>query len=127
MIVAFGCGDGAGVGTGVGAGDVPAGAVTVLASSVTAVCASALPFSLAPVFITIAVWDNIIPLTSDVVPRVACPATCQKMFWLCAPPLSVTMAPSPTLRVCAIWKIQTSFGPPERVVPVGIVTPVPHL
>ena len=86
----------------VGADVADPGAVTALAINVTAVCASALPFSFAPLFITIAVWDNIIPLTSDVVPSVACPATDQKMFLACAPPLRITLTPLPTLRVCAI-------------------------
>ncbi len=105
----------------------PVGSVTALASSVTPDCASALPLSLAPVFNTIAVWESMIPLKSEVVPKVACPATCQKMFWGCAPPARVMMAPLPTSRFCAIWNIQTSFGPPDRVVPVVIETPVPHL
>jgi len=69
----------------------PHGAVTVLASSVTAVCASALPFSVAPVFSTIAVWHNMIPEKLDVVPRVAWPATCQNMLLALQPPLRVTM------------------------------------
>lgn len=59
---------------------VPVGTVTALASNVTAVCANALPFSVAPVFIPISVLDNTIPLKSAVVPSVAWPATCQKMF-----------------------------------------------
>lgn len=63
--------------------------VTELAINVTSVCDRALPFSLAPVFIEISVLDKIIPLKSDVVPRVVLPATCQKMFFDCAPPLKV--------------------------------------
>ena len=103
----FGVGvdDGFGVGVAVGVGVIvpaPAGSVTASAINVTAVCASARPFSFAPAFITTAVLDNMIPLTSEVVPRVACPATCQKMFRACAPPLRVTIVPEPTLRVCAI-------------------------
>jgi hypothetical protein len=54
--------------------------VTASAFNVTAVCASALPSSFAPVLITTAVWDKTIPLKSEVVPSVAWPATCQKMF-----------------------------------------------
>jgi hypothetical protein len=46
------------------------GAVIALAINVTSVCASALPFSVAPVFIEISVLDRIIPLKSDVVPSV---------------------------------------------------------
>ncbi len=127
LSVTVGLGEAVGVAVGVGVDDPPLGAVTALAFNVTAVCASTLPFSFAPVFSTIAVWDNMIPLTSEVVPSVACPATCQKMFLAWAPPLSVIMAPLPTSRFCPIWNIQTSFEPPERITPVGIVTPVPHL
>src|SRR3989338_4632146 len=64
----LGAGLGGGVGTAVA---VPVGAVTALASNVTAVCASALPFKVAPVFMAMAVWDNIIPLKFEVVPSVA--------------------------------------------------------
>ncbi len=69
-----------GVGVGVGVVADPVGIVTVSASKVTAVCAINLPFTVAPVFTTIAVCDNIIPSKLEVVPRLACPATCQKMF-----------------------------------------------
>src|SRR5204862_6149556 len=55
------------------------------------------------------------------------PATCQNTFLACAPPLKVTIAPLPTVRFCAIWKIQTSFAPPESVTALGIERPVPHL
>ncbi len=104
-----------------------AGFITALAFNVTAVCASARPFNVAPVFSTIAVWHNILPLKTDVVPRVVWPATCQKMFLANAPPIRLIWAPLPRLRVCPIWKIQTSVALPERVTSVGIVTPVPHL
>ncbi len=103
------------------------GTVMVLAINVTAVCASALPFSLAPLVIAIFVWANIFPLNSDVVPRVTAPATAQKMFLACAPPLRITLVAELISRVPAIWKIQTAFAPPERVTSVGIVTPELHL
>jgi len=45
----------------------------------------------------------------------------------CAPPLKVTIAPLPTVRFCATWKIQTSFAPPASVTALGMETPVPHL
>ena len=44
-------------------------------SKVTSVCANALPYSVAPVFITIAVWQRMIPLNWEVVPSVVWPAT----------------------------------------------------
>ena len=59
---------------------LPYGAVTAVASNVTAVCAKARPFKVAPVCISINVWHSIIPLKSTVVPSVVWPATCQKMF-----------------------------------------------
>ena len=103
------------------------GTVMALAINVTAVCASALPFSVAPVFIVIFVLANIFPLNSDVVPRATTPATAQKMFLACAPPLRITLVAELISRVPAIWKIQTSSGPPERVTSVGIVTQELHL
>ena len=42
------------------------------------------------------------------------------------PPDAVIVAPA-TVRLPAIWNIQTSFAPPDRVMSVGIVTPVLHL
>ena len=62
------------------------GFVRVLASKVTAVCASARPVRLAPVLSTICVWLRIFPCMLAVVPTTAWPATCQKMFWARAPP-----------------------------------------
>ena len=76
-----------------------------LASNVTAVCASALPCNLAPVLNTIAVLDKIFPLKSAVVPSVAFPATCQKMFLGSAPPLRIIFFPDQTVKFPAIWNI----------------------
>lgn len=67
------------VGAGVGVDVESVETETVLASSVTAVCASALPFSVAPVFNTIATWSNMVPLKTAFVPSVVWPATCQKI------------------------------------------------
>ena len=58
----------------------------------------------------------------DVVPRVTWPATCQKTFFACAPPLSPTCVAAAVVRSPEIWKIHTSSAPPEIVVSVGIVT-----
>src|SRR5205085_6962222 len=85
------------------------GFVMAVAFSVTAVCASARPVILAPVLNAISVLERMMPLKSEVVPSVALPATCQNTFLACAPPLKVTMAPLPTVRFCAMWKVQTSF------------------
>ena len=46
------------------------GSVTAFASRVTAACARALPFRVAPVFNTIVVWSNIFPLNTPFVPMV---------------------------------------------------------
>ncbi len=97
--VAVGAKAGVGVEVVTGAGLVPVGAVTAFASRVTAVCASARPFNIAPVLRTTAVCESMIPLTFEVVPSVAWPATCQNTFWDCAPPLRTTLAPLPTLSV----------------------------
>ena len=96
-----------GVGVGpvaVGTGVIvcPAGIVTTLPSSVTAVCASALPFSVAPVFSTIAVCPRMFPLKTAVVPSVVWPATCQNMFFACAPPARTTCLAELMSRVPAI-------------------------
>src|SRR5680860_312261 len=119
----------------VGGGTVVAKDETVLASSVTWVCASALPFNTAPVCMIICFALNIVPLNVEYVPRVAPigPPTCQKTFEAKAPPESNTLIPEGTLpaeailRSPAIWKTQTSFAPPKRVTLVGIVTLLLHL
>src|SRR6202034_2345102 len=74
----------------------------LLASNVTAVCDSALPFSFAPVFIVIAVLPRMMPLNTDVVARVVAPPTCQKTYRAWAPPLSRIWVPALILRVPAI-------------------------
>ncbi len=76
--------------------------VNALESRVMAVWANSLPLTTAPVFTSIRVLHRMIPLKSDVVPKVVCPATGQKTFLATAPPLNVTMAPFPTVRSCAI-------------------------
>lgn len=75
---------------------------TLLESNVTAVCASALPFNVAPVCSTIAVWSRIFPLKTDVVPSVVCPATCQKMLEARQPLVRITCLPELISRVPAI-------------------------
>ena len=61
-----------------------------------------------------AVWSRMIPLNFEVVPRVVWPATCQKTFLERAPLIRMTCLPELIPKVWAIWKIQTSFEPPER-------------
>ena len=58
-----------------------------------------------------------IPLKLDDVPRLAWPATCQKMLDDFAPPIRVIVAPLAIVRFCAISKIKTSVGLPEIVKP----------
>src|SRR2546422_323372 len=55
------------------------------------------------------------------------PATCQKMFLACAPPVSVIFTAELIVRSPEIWKIQTSFAPPEIVMDEGNVTVFVHL
>ena len=63
-----------------------------LPASVTAVCASSLPFAEAPVFIVIDVCDKTTPCICAVVPMSTMPATCQKTFFASAPPVRKTFA-----------------------------------
>ena len=53
-----------------------------------------------------------VPLKTEEVPRVAELPTCQKMFLAWAPPVKMTLPLTATVSVLAIWKTQTSFGPP---------------
>ena len=57
-----------------------AGATNVTASRVTAVCASRRPRAVAPVFREIRVCESTMPSRCAVVPKSACPETCQKTF-----------------------------------------------
>src|ERR1041385_8859959 len=53
-----------------------------------------------------------VPLKTEVVPRVAELPTCQKIFEAFAPPLRITWRPDVVVSVEAIWKIQTAFAFP---------------
>src|SRR3954467_3285684 len=68
-----------------------------------------------------------VPSEGEVVPSVARPATCQKIFLADAPPLRMTFVAALKLKSPEIWKIQTSLVPPATVTLVGIVTAVLHL
>ena len=68
-----------------------AGFVTVFICRVTAVCASNLPFTDAPVFAATIVLASTIPSKCAVVPMATTSATCQKMFLAFAPPVKVTL------------------------------------
>ena len=118
---------GVGVGVGVDVGGVEIGDTMVLDCKVTAVCANALPFNVAPVVSAIAVLSRIIPLKAECVPSVVCPATTQKMLLACAPPLKITCTLELTVRVPAIWNTHSSLELPERVTADGINTLVLHL
>jgi len=54
------------------------------------------------------------------------PATCQKMFFACAPPISVTFFAAASARSLLVWKTQTSFAPPEMVRSVAMLTALFH-
>ena len=87
--------------------------VIVLLSSVTApLRASALPCSVAPVVIEIESRAMMMPTNWLPVPIVAELPTCQKTLQACAPPISVTAAPEPVVRVEPAWKMKTALGSP---------------
>jgi len=81
----------------------------------------------APVASVTDVWVSTTPSACAVVPRLTCPATCQKTFSGRAPPASRTLAPLLMVRSWATWKIQTSVALPVSVTSVGMRSPVPHL
>ena len=58
---------------------------------------------------------------------VTLPATCQKTFLACAPPLRMTFLALERSTSFEIWKIQTSLAPPARVTSDGIVTLLPQV
>src|SRR5204863_3253114 len=104
-----------------------AGWVIVACCSAIWVCASALPFMVAPVCRVMAVFERMTPSKCEFAPTIAWPATCQKMFFACAPPLSVTLLAAAMVRSPLVWKIQTSLAPPEMVTLEGMVTVLVHL
>ena len=105
----------------------PDDAEILLESNVTAVCANARPVNVAPVFIAINVLSRIIPLKTEPVLRVVVPATCQKIFFACAPPVRITFLPELISRVPGIWNIHTAFEFPDKVTSDVIITPVENL
>lgn len=82
---------------------------------VTCVWARSLPLADAPVFRAIIVLDRMVPSECAVVPMVTAPAVCQNTFLACAPPVRITFLAGAWVSAPAIWKMKTSFGPPERV------------
>src|SRR6266849_6448155 len=89
------------------------GTLIVLASIVTApaVRASALPFSVAPVFIVMAACAIRFPTMVVPVPRVAALPIAQNTFPGLPGGSTLTM-PAAVVSVDDIWKIQTAFGSP---------------
>ena len=81
-----------------------------------------LALAVAPVASVIPFIASITPFICAVVPIATPvpPSTCQKMFLASAPPARVTFMPLDWVMSCAIWKIQTSFAPPEIVTSVAI-------
>ena len=85
-----------------------------MVSKVTAATrANALPSSDAPVSIDMAWSARMIPLKTEVVPRVAELPTCQNTLNAWAPPLKMTCRPEVTVSVDAIWKMKTAFASPR--------------
>jgi hypothetical protein len=83
-----------------------AGALTVAFCKATAVWDRRRPFTVAPVFSVIEVAPRMMPLTTDVEPRVTASETTQTIFLGSAPPARVTFTADAVLSVPAIWKIQ---------------------
>lgn len=85
----------------------------MLVSSVTAaMCASALPSSVARVVIVMDWSAIIVPWKTVVVPRVAELPTAQKIFFAWAPPVSIIWLPEEVVSVDAIWKMKTALALP---------------
>src|ERR1017187_2696273 len=78
-------------------------------------CASARPSKVELAFIEMEAYAMMVPLKTEEVPRVAELPTCQKTFLAWAPPVKMTLPLTATVSVLAIWKTQTSPGPPESV------------
>src|ERR1017187_2869087 len=78
-------------------------------------CASALPSKVELAFIVMDAYAMMVPLKTEEVPSVAELPTCQKMFLAWAPPVKMTLPLTATVSVLAIWKTQTSSGPPKTV------------
>jgi hypothetical protein len=72
------------------------------------------------------VFDRMVPLKIEVVPRVAPLPTDQKMLCAEAPPARTTWLPVLAVRNVPTWKIHTAFGspPPLRVTSPVILTVV---
>ena len=88
------------------------GTLTLLLSNVTAaVRASALPFSVAPVFSVMEARAIMFPDMVVLVPRVAELPTCQITFLAWARPMRLTL-PAAVVSVEPIWKMNTAFGSP---------------
>ena len=66
------------------------------------VCTSALPFMVELAFMVMEAYAMMVPWKAEDVPRVAELPTCQKMFLACAPPVKMTLRPTPTVSVLAI-------------------------
>src|SRR6202042_461076 len=90
--------------------------VMVLFSSVTAaVCASSLPWIVAPVFAVMLSAAMIVPTKCVPVPSVAEEPTCQKTLHACAPFMRETLVLEPVVKVEPIWKMNTAFGLPSAL------------
>ena len=88
--------------------------VIVLSSSVTAaVCASSLPWIVAPVLAVIEAAAMIVPTKRVPLPSVAEEPTCQKTLHACAPPTSETLVFDSVISVEPTWKMNTALGSPS--------------
>lgn len=71
---------------------------------------NALPLSLAPVLNEMDSFTMMVPLKTEVVPKVAELPTCQKILEAFAPPARITFRPEVTVSDEATWITKTAFG-----------------
>ncbi|MBE1598312.1 hypothetical protein H4687_004441 [Streptomyces stelliscabiei] len=85
-------------------------------SSVTAaVCASARPWTSAPVFSVMDARAMMVPTKSEFVPRVAELPTFQNTLQACAPLMSLTLLFEAVISVSVVWKMKTALGSPSAL------------
>ena len=124
-----GAGEGGGGNNGAGGGRDDwsvLGAVMVVLTRVTAVCARTRPLREEPALKVATVFTKKTPSRCEVVPASTNPATCQKMFDARAPPLRRTRAPPPTTTSPATLKMKTSEEEPRMVMSPAKETDVVH-
>src|ERR1700733_948258 len=89
------------------------GLVMVLDCSVTApLCANSLPFTMEPALSVMDWLARMLPLKTELAPRVAEVPTCQKTLKALALPTRIIWLPAAVVSVDGMWKIKTALGSP---------------